>query len=426
MKRPMLPKLYGSVLVGALLASSAAFAQQSYAGTKLTVASMNDPFATALVKLAPKFTALTGIEVKVDILSYPELLSKLTADFVGKSRNYDVVTMDVVWAGQFAEAGYTVALNDLMKRDAAQLDLADIYPNVLKGLGQYKGKQVAFPFAAYSNVLVYRKDVFDQAGIKTPDTMSELIADAAKITDPAKNIYGWAGNGRKGAPAAQDWMQYNAQIGGSILGPDGKPTLNSAANVQSLTIYRDLFNKSAPPGASNYDWAARHEAYRQGIIASHQTWSISLASYENPEISKVVGKTKVVLAPTEAGMPKVYGMGGWALGINASIDDKKQAASWEFIKWAGSAPVQKDMLDMGVGVFTRKSTVQNPEMQAKYEFLKVIDVALTNADADFRPRIPQYPQLQDVLGTAVNAVVAANADPKTALDEAQAKALKLF
>ncbi len=426
MKRNMLRKLHGSVITGVLLASSSSFAQQPYAGTKIVVASMNDPFATALVKLAPKFTEQTGIDVKVDILSYPELLSKLTADFVGKGKNYDVVTMDIVWAGQFAESGYTVNLNDWMKRDAAQLDLSDIYPNVLNGLGNYKGKQIAFPFAAYSNVLVYRKDLFEQAGLKTPDTMSELIDDATKITDPAKNIYGWAGNGRKGAPAAQDWMQYNAQIGGSILGADGKPTLNSAENVKSLTIYRDLFNKSAPPGATNYDWAARHEAYRQGIIASHQTWSISLASYENPEISKVVGKTKVVLAPTEAGMPKLYGMGGWALGINASIDEKKQAAGWEFIKWAGSAAVQKNMLEMGVGVFTRKSTVLDPELQAKYEFLKVIDVALTNADADFRPRIPQYPQLQDFLGTAVNAVIVSNADPKSALDEAQAKALKLF
>lgn len=426
-RRAITPSLLAlSSLALGMFAAFPALAQSPLAGTQITVASMNDPFAGALVKLAPAFKQKTGIDVKIDVLSYPELLTRLTADFVGKTKNYDVVTMDIVWAGQFADNGYTVDLGEWMKRDAAQVDLADIYPAVLKGIGNYKGKQIAFPLAAYSNVFVYRKDLFEAAGVKPPETMTELIAAAQKLTDPAKNIYGWVANGRKGAPAAQDWMQYNAQIGGAILGADGKPALNSAANVKSLAIYRDLFKKSAPPGANNYDWAARHEAYRQGLVASHQTWTISLPSYEDPGVSKVVGKTGVVLAPTEAGMPKIYGLGGWALGINSTVDAKKQAAGWEFIKWAGSAETQKEFLRMGVGVFTRKSTVTDPQMQARYPFLKVVDTSLVNGDADFRPRIAQYPMIQDALGTAVNAVLISDADPKAALDEAQAKVTKAW
>jgi multiple sugar transport system substrate-binding protein len=404
----------------------AARAQSPLAGTTITIACMNDPFATGLARYAARFKDATGIDAKVDILSYPELLSKLTADFVGKTKNYDVVTMDIVWAGQFAESGYTLDLGDWIKRDSAAIDLADIYPAAVRGLGQYKGKQIAFPFAAYANVLAYRKDVYEAAGLKPPETMAELIADARKTTFPDKNIYGWAANGRRGAPAAQDWMQYNAQIGGSILDADGKPSLNSAANVRSLEVYRDLFKTSAPPGAVNYDWAARHEAYRQGLVAAHQSWSISLASYENPEVSKVVGKTAVVLAPTEAGMPKIYGLGGWALGVSASVDAKKQAAGWEFVKWASSAALQKQFVTDGVGVFTRKSVVNDPALQARYPFLKVIDVALDKGDPDFRPRIPQYPQLQDLLGTAVNAALTSDVTPKAALDAAQAKAIRLF
>jgi multiple sugar transport system substrate-binding protein len=56
----------------------------------------------------------------------------------------------------------------------------------------------------------------------------------------------------------------------------------------------------------------------------------------------------------------------------------------------------------------------------------VIDASFTNGDGDFRPRIPQYPQIQDILGTAINAVLVGDADPQMALDDAQAKAAKLF
>ena len=68
--------------------------------------------------------------------------------------------------GQFAEAGYTVDLTDWIKRDAAEIKVDDIYPVLMQSLGSYKGKQVAFPFAGYANVLAYRKDLYEAAGLE--------------------------------------------------------------------------------------------------------------------------------------------------------------------------------------------------------------------------------------------------------------------
>ena len=100
-----------AVLAAALLAVGAgaegAAAAQRFDGVKLSLASMNDQYSGPLVKLAPRAKADLGIDVNVDILSYPELLTKITADFVGDTKGYDLVTMDIVWAGQFAEAGHT-------------------------------------------------------------------------------------------------------------------------------------------------------------------------------------------------------------------------------------------------------------------------------------------------------------------------------
>src|SRR3954453_3875188 len=128
-------------------------AEKPYDGMTLTLASQNDPFGTVMADLAPKFKEETGITVKVDILSYPELLTKVIADFVGHTKGYDLLTMDNVWSGQFAEAGYSVDLTDWIKRDAAEIKPDDIYPVLMSSLGNYKGKQVAFPFAGYANVL---------------------------------------------------------------------------------------------------------------------------------------------------------------------------------------------------------------------------------------------------------------------------------
>jgi multiple sugar transport system substrate-binding protein len=392
----------------------------------LTMACMNDPFAPVLARLAPQYQARSGVRVNVDILSYPELLSRITADFVGRTRNYDLCTMDIVWAGQFAEAGHTVELSSMIQRDRAEIGVDDIYESAMLGIGNFRGRQIAFPFAAYVNVLAARRDLYERAGLNLPETMAQLITAAERLTDAPNNVYGWAANGRRGPPVAQDWMNYNAQIGGTILGADNRPALASDANVRSLTVYRDLFRRAAPPGAVNYDWAARHEAYRQGLVAQHQIWSISIPTYENPEISRVVGRTAITLAPTAEGMAKKYGIGGWGMAINAAVDERRRDAAWGFIKWACSAEAQRGFLDAGIGVFTRKSVLNDPALRQRFPFFGVADQSLANGDYDFRPRIPQYPQIQDLLGTAVNAVLVGTADPQRSLEDAQQRALRLF
>jgi multiple sugar transport system substrate-binding protein len=400
-------------------------AEKPYDGMTLTLASQNDPFGTVMADLAPKFKEATGITVKVDILSYPELLTKVTADFVGHTKGYDLVTMDNVWSGQFAEGGYSVDLTDWIKRDAAEIKPADIYPVLMNSLGNFKGKQVAFPFAGYANVLAYRTDLYKEAGLKEPKTMEEMVANAHKLTKPPKQ-YGFVANGQKGPAVAQDWMQYNAEMGGSILDKDGKPALNSAANIKSLTVYKELFDKTAPPGAADYDWGGREEAFRQGLAAQMQTWSVGAANYGNPDQSKVVGKFGITVAPPGKGLPKKYGIGGWGMAINNDIDDKRKEAAWLWIKWLTSPAIHKEFNLLGAGSYLRISETHDKDIKAKYPFVGVIDEVFAHGDGEYRPRIPQYPQIQDLLGTAVNAVLIGNADPKKALDDAQAEAQKLF
>lgn len=419
-------KLGAAGLVYVSLAAAAFAAGKPLDGITLTVASQNDQFAPVIAKLAPKFEEATGAKVKVDILDYGSLLTKTQADFVGDTKSYDLVTMDIVWAGQYADNKYTVDLTDWIKRDAAEIQLDDIYPAMIQYIGQFDGKQVAFPFAGYAAVLAYRKDLLDAAGLKVPETAEEFVETAIKLTNPDKKTYGFVANGQKGPAVAQDWLQYNAQLGGSVLGPDGKPAINSDANVNSLKIYKQLFDKAAPPGAVDYDWGGREESFRQGLVGMMETWSVGAPGYYDPSMSKIVDSVAITTTPVAKGLPVKYGLGGWGMGINADIDPAQQEAAWQFIKWLTSPEIQKEMNLEGAGSYIRKSTVADPDLNKKFPYLPVLAKSFDNADGDYRPRIPQYPEIQDLLGTAVNAVLVGDVDPKAALDEVQAKAEKLF
>jgi multiple sugar transport system substrate-binding protein len=394
-------------------------------GMTLRLACVNDQYSPGIKALAERFKQESGVTILVDILGYGELQTKITTDYVGHTKGYDLATTDNVWAPQLAEAGYTVTLNDWMKRDAEEMKLDDIYPVLFPALGNYDGKQVAFPLAGYANVLAYRKDLYKEANLQPPATMQALVSAAYKLTDKSRNQYGWVANGQKGAACAQDWMQYLAEVGG-VLVQDGKPTLDAAPNVQSLTTYRDLFQKAAPPGAVNWDWDGREASFRNGLAANMQTWSVGALGYFDPAQSKVTETAALMVTPTATGMKPRYGIGGWGIAINADIEDRRKQAAWAYIKWITSPEIHKALNLLNAGSFLRKSEIHDPQLIQKYPFLPVIDESFTHGDPDFRPRVPQYPQIQDILGTAVNAALVGAATPQDALSAAQKQALRYF
>ncbi len=387
-----------------------------FAGTELVLASMTDQYIAAFRYLIPEFEKETGIKVTMDELGYVDLYQKLTADFVGKTANYDLMTVDIVWSGEYAANGYTLPLDDYMARDKEQIKADDIMP-VAWTLGEWEGKHWAYPLAGYANVLNYRKDVLAEAGIEPPKTQEELLAAAKKLTDAKKDFYGIALLGAKGSAVAQDYMAWVQQHGGTILDKDGKPAVNTPENVKILEFFGELF-KYAPPGATDYWWDQRETAFRSGKVAMMEGWSIARAGYENPEISSIVGKVDVTAAPVSQGMEPKYGFGGWGIGINAN--SKKADAAWEFIKWITSPEVQKEWVRHD-GAPIRRSTLEDPDLNKEYPWFPLMLKSFENGDGDYRPRIPQYSIIQDALGTAVNAYLVGEMTAQQALDQAQAQ-----
>ncbi len=297
----------------------------------------------------------------------------------------------------------------------------------MASLGGYKGKQVAFPFAGYANVFAYRKDLYEAAGLKPPATMEDLVADALKLTDRSKKIYGFVANGQKGPAVAQDWMQYNRRVRRLDPRQERQARAEFPENVKSLIVYKKLFDKAAPPGAADYDWGGREESFRQGLAADMQTWSIGAARLRQSEAVEDRGQGRDHADAVGQGLPKEYGIGGWALGDQRRHRPQEAGSGLGLHQMADeSRRFTRTSTCSGAGSYLRMSETTDPDLLAKYPFLPVIATSFVHGDGDFRPRIPQYPELQDMIGGAINAVLVGQADPKTAMDGIQAKAEALF
>ena len=412
--------------------------EKPYSGMVLRLASMADQFAPYLVELGRRFEELTGARVEVDILGYPELFAAVTHDLATGTKIYDLVTVDIVWTGLFAERGWTVDLEPLIRRDYVELDIPDIIPVAWsQGRWTVDGKevQIAFPMAAYANSLIYRTDLFEDPNeqaafyerygyeLRPPRSVQELRDIAEFFTRPP-HLYGLVANGARGPAVAQDWMEYMRLFGGDII-RDGEVVLYSPENLAALEFFVDIHTKWAPPGSTGYWWDDRETAYRTGLAVMQSSWSIARPGYENPDISLVVGKTGMGVPPFEPATIINTGFGGWGIGINADIDATRQEAAWAFIKWITSAEIQKEWA-RHEGAPIRISVLQDPELIEEMPWYPTLLKLLIHGDGDYRPRYPEYSQIQEILGLRVNQAITGELSPEEALRLAHDEVEALF
>jgi multiple sugar transport system substrate-binding protein len=391
------------LLTAGLLIASLSFAQQSqYAGTTLYFVVQPDVFAEPVRRLIPRFQEETGIIVNMETMPYSALREKQLADFIGGTGSIDVMTMDIVWMGEYAEAGWIENLGPYYARDADVIQPDDFLPGAMEGLALWDGEYFGMPLGAYYFLLFARQDVLNAAGVAIPRTLDELVAAVRAVHDPANEMFGFSAGYRRGAPVVHDSLAYYTSMGGGVLADfprDLAPNMNTATGQQVYEFYQSML-EFAPPGAINFDFRERREPFQQGRVAIVGNWSSSAAAFEDPRnsVEAVIGNVVHFYLPTpSADAAPVVPFGGWSLVMNAA--GKNKEATWEFMRWLSSPEIQKVYAADG-GTPFRFSTLRDPELSASRPWYQLILDAEANGwvRAEYRPRFPVWPQLEEQLG----------------------------
>lgn len=385
-----------------ILSTVAAQDDQPYAGTTLTFIVQPDVFADPVQRLLPRFQEETGIIVDIETLPYTSLRERQVSDFVGGAGSVDIMTMDIVWMGEYAEAGWIENLGPYVERDAEEIDVDDFLPGAIAGLSMWDGEHYGMPLGAYYYLMHYRTDILEAAGVEPPTTLEEFIAAVQAVHDPANDIYGFSAGYRRGAPLVHDSLAYYIGLGGGVLVDfpnDLTPNMDTELAAEVYEFYQSMLDY-APPGAINFDFGQRREVFQQGRVALLGNWSSSSAAFEDPRLSEAsvvgnVGHSYMPRASAEA--DPVVPFGGWSLVINADSPNKE--AAWEFIKWLSSPEIQRDYAADG-GTPFRYSTLQDEELAATRPWYQLILDAEANdwVRPEYRPRFPAWPEIEQAMG----------------------------
>jgi multiple sugar transport system substrate-binding protein len=281
-------------------------------------------------EIAAAFTEESGIEV--DLVAIDEdQFDQLLASSAAAGELPDVL-------GALSLSGVqALATNELANTDVAAAVVeelgADTFSEQALELTRDGDTQLAVPSDGWAQLLVYRKDLFDAAGLAAPETYDDILAAAQALDSP--EIAGFTGATVPNDAFTQQTFEHLALGNGCQLVDDGGDvTLDSDECVAAFEFYNELITGYSVSGAQDVD--TTRAAYFAGQAAM-VVWSSFI-------LDEMAGLRADALptCPECAADPAFLAKNSGVVTAISGPDGDEGAQFGEIVSWAVTAEAQAD------------------------------------------------------------------------------------
>ncbi len=373
------------VALASLCLCSGAMAQSG----EIRVLVANHPYGELLKLSIPQFEKSTGIKVNVESLQESQLTQKLTTEFATKSSTVDVFMTRPLQEGKmFSKNGWYAPL--------AGYDFAD-YPKNIMNAASFGGQPYIVPLVTEWQVLYYRKDLLQQAGLKVPTTFDELEAAAQKLN--SENVAGFASRG-KGAAAVTQLSSYVYNYGGQYL-DKGTAVFNSKQAIDAVRYYGKLLGSYGPKGVTSMSWENIMPLFQAGKVAMWTDASVFYGQVVDQSKTQIpVANFDIANFPAGPKTNAPFIVSSW--GISVSNQSKKKDLAMKFLNWASSKEMAiKGMMDNIT--MARSSVWEDPVVRSKMNpgLIQTRVFAAKNGTPVDRPYMSAVGEARDLIGEIV-------------------------
>jgi multiple sugar transport system substrate-binding protein len=314
---------------------------------------------------------------------------QLVRRLAAKDSSIDLMSLDPPFTAEFANAGFLYELEK--QRDEFTEGVLDAPVEA----AEFRGRLVAAPFWANTQLLWYRESVAEEAGVdpSAEDFTWQDMIEAAEQTDKDVAVQ---------ANRYEGYMVWiNALVdsaGGEILedadaGVDAQPTLGTPAGDQAAEIVGGLARSSAaPPGIATADEEAARRVFQGDgggfMVNWPYVWAAAAGEVEAGSLDKaVVDDIAWARYPrVDEDTPSAPPLGGINLAIGAFSDNTKQAT--DAARCITSTENKTAyMLDSG-NPSAAAASYDDPEVRKAYPMADLIRDSIN--DAGPRPITPFY------------------------------------
>jgi multiple sugar transport system substrate-binding protein len=320
----------------------------------------------------------------------------LVRRLAAKDSSIDLMSMDVIWTAEFAEANWI--------KPWPEQYAAKIRAGTLKGpllTATYKGKLYAAPANSNTQLLWYRKDKVSNP----PRTWNDLIAEAVRLKTKVEI---------QGASYEGLTVWFNSLVdsaGGRIVAGADKPALDQRAGEAAGIIARLAQSPAADPSLSTQKEDQNRLAFEQGNADFQVNYPFIYPSAKtnNPKLFKEIGWAPYP-SVTPGGASKAP-IGGFNWGV--SNYTKHPAQAFQAATCLRDEQAQRDFAIKGGLPPTLSKLYDDPKFVKDYPFADLIRKQLANPGV--RPQTPSYADISLAVYSALSPPE--NIQPSSVLDK---------
>lgn len=299
---------------------------------------MGGNFQPTLNKIVEEYNKSQD-KVEVEALyqgSYQEALNKFKS-VQGTDKAPALIQLNEISTEYMYNSGAITPMQEFVKKDNYDLTKLE---DTLINYYTINGTLYSMPFNSSASILLYNKDAFKEVGLdpeKAPKSYKELAEAAKKLTKGSER-YGFA-------MIMDAWFIEQLLANENTLyvneenGRAGKSPTAVAYNGEKIkTIFNWLNDMYRDNTATSYgkEYQNTRAAFLSGKVSMYIDSSAGiqqLTELANFEIGSAY-------VPSENGEFTGVPIGGASLWITNSVSDEKQAAAWDFVKYAVSKESQ--------------------------------------------------------------------------------------
>lgn len=323
-------------------------------GSSLTATYMKSgTYDVAAQKFAKAFKGEDGTTVDIKAFPYAALRQNNTNAVISGGCDYNVVS------GSY----YLANIYDYFKPLDGMEGLDEYTRSLAPGLWEHsefnKGKHIGVPYGPDAYGLMYRTDLWDDAGLSLPTTWSEFADAMGKLESEygGKGITPLVFYG--GAPEQLPALFF-ASYDGYFLNGKGKFELDSTKAVNSIKQAQDLL-EFMPDNVTALSIDEANNLFTDGKVATLYGWpSFVLSAADDPKSSQIVGKYKVGEIPR----PGFVWLSLWQMFLTDCTKDSSTAWKW-MTDWATPDNDKKLFTEYGVNP-VRESTYNDEKLLEEY------------------------------------------------------------